>query len=372
VRKRVSRILKKAVPLTTSIITEVKDFSVAFGKYLLKLYKIFFARFGLLKGKSVAMLYKQRGKHTRRFVHSGMAGLAAVGIVVAPVIANEFPGTSIDPWEIRSPSQVLSASTEGGTATVISDKLRSEIIEYEVQQGETVGTIADKFGISQDTIRWRNDLGSKDTIKAGQTLEILPVTGVAYKVGKGETVYSIAKKLDSSAQAIVDYPFNTFTNDETFGLAVGQTVIVPDGVKPQAKVTSPRRWRVTPDAGAVVASGNFVWPASGQISQNFHWYHKGIDISNRGAPNILAADSGSVVLSTCLGWGYGCHIIVDHGNGYRTLYAHLSSLYVSVGQSVARGNAIGRMGSTGRSTGTHLHFEVIKNGTYLHPLNVLQ
>jgi murein DD-endopeptidase MepM/ murein hydrolase activator NlpD len=204
-------------------------------------------------------------------------------------------------------------------------------------------------------------------------LEVLPVTSVSHKVNKGDTVYSIAKKYDTSPQGIVDYPFNSFTNDETFELAIGQTVVVPDGIPPAAASTTPRIRQITPDAGTVVASGSFVWPAGGSVSQRFVWYHKGIDIANRAVPSILAADSGKVVMAGWIdGYGYGNRVMIDHGNGYRTLYAHLSQVYVVPGQTVARGAAIGKMGSTGRSTGIHLHFEVIRNGVYLNPLSVLQ
>jgi murein DD-endopeptidase MepM/ murein hydrolase activator NlpD len=156
-------------------------------------------------------------------------------------------------------------------------------------------------------------------------------------------------------------------------LAIGQTIIVPDGVIPQAKQVSPRIRQITPNAGTVVASGQFVWPTSGTITQRFVWYHRGLDIANRAAPNILAAESGTVVVAGWPdGYGYGNRVIIDHGNGYKTLYGHLSSVYVVPGQTVNRGNAIGKMGSTGRSTGVHLHFEVIRNGVYLNPLSVLQ
>ncbi|MFH1971679.1 MAG: M23 family metallopeptidase, partial [Patescibacteria group bacterium] len=183
-----------------------------------------------------------------------------------------------------------------------------------------------------------------------------------------------AKYYDTSAQGLVDFPFNSFSNDETFELAIGQTIIVPDGIKPSQVLWQPlaRVKQTTPDAGSVTALGTFVWPAGGQISQRFVWYHKGIDIANKTSPSILAADSGVVIVA---GWpdgsGYGNRVIIDHGNGYRTLYAHLSRVSVVAGQTVVRGNVIGQMGSTGRSTGIHLHFEVIKNGVYLNPLNVL-
>jgi murein DD-endopeptidase MepM/ murein hydrolase activator NlpD len=303
-----------------------------------------------------------------------MAGLAAVGIMIAPVIAEEFPGQRVDPWEIPTGSAVLSASVEDtGISTDISNKPRDETVEYTVQEGDTVSTIAEKFGVSVDTILWENDLSENQRIKPGQTLKILPVTGVSHKVQKGDTIYSISKKYDTSAQAVVDYPFNSFSNDETFELAIGQIVIVPDGVKPDQRPVAPRLRQITPDAGTVVASGTFVWPASGTITQGFAWYHKGLDIANRSAPNVLAADSGTVVTAGWVdGTGYGNRVVIDHGNGFRTLYAHLSKAYVIPGQTVARGSAVGQMGCTGRCTGTHVHFEVIRNGVYLSPLSVLR
>lgn len=342
-------------------------------KYVIKNLHLSFLRFEEGKGAFVTALYKQRGKLARRLMHSGMAGLAAVGMMIAPVIAQEFPGRSVDPWQIPQTSNVLSATTEDPeTNTVVSEKVRDKIIEYTVQEGDTVSTVAEKFGVSENTVLWQNDISSSGTIKAGETLQILPVTGISHKVQKGDTVYSIAKKYDASSQGIVDFPYNTFVNDETFELAVGQVVIVPDGIAPSARGTTPRTRRTVPDAGTVVASGSFVWPAGGQISQNFVWYHPGIDIANRAAPNIVAADSGTVEYAGCLGWGYGCHVIINHGNGYKTLYGHLSSIYVNVGQGINRGVALGRMGSTGRSTGIHLHFEVIRGGVRINPFSVLQ
>lgn len=303
-----------------------------------------------------------------------MGVLAAVGITLAPVIAEEFPTSASNPWEAPSPSSVLSAATENPqTGTLVSDKPRDRIIEYQVQEGDTISSIAEKFAISQETIVWQNDLAKNAVLKPGQTLQILPVTGVSHKVAKGETIYSIAKKYSAEPQAMVDFPFNTFVNDETFALAVGQVLIVPDGTPPkEAPPPSYYARRTTPDAGAVTASGVFVWPASGYISQGFAWYHKGIDIANKATPDILAADAGAVTYTGCLGWGYGCHVIVGHGNGYVTLYAHLSQVYVNIGQRVGRGNALGRMGSTGRSTGTHLHFEIRQNGVLVNPLNFLR
>jgi len=351
---------------------EVKVFLVEFLSYLNK--KLHFSYIHIEENKNafVSSLYKQRGRLSRKLIHTGMAGLVGVGMMIAPVIAQEFPGRSVNPWEVEGSPQVLSATSESdGIETLVSEKVRDGIKEFKVEEGDTVASISKKFGVDENTIRWQNNLVN-DKIKIGQVLQILPVTGIAHKVVKGDTVYSIAKRFDTEAQGIVDFPFNAFSNDETFELAIGQIVIVPDGVKPAEVTASPRIKQITPDAGSIVASGSFVWPTNGTISQNFAWYHPGLDIANRAVPNILAADSGTVTYAGCLNWGYGCHVRVDHGNGYTTLYAHLQQIYVTVGQRVGRGNTIGKMGSTGRSTGPHLHFEIVRNGVKLSPLTVLK
>lgn len=366
----------KALSALKKLLSEFKLFLIEFTSFLIYVLHLQFIRIENRKGVFVTALYRQRGKLANRLIHSGMAGLAALGVMIAPVVAQEFPGRNINPWEIESPSSVLSASTENPEIQTMIDETRGrdKVIEYTVAEGDTVSSIAEKFGISSDTIRWQNDLKSKDSIKLGQILEILPATGIMHKVAKGETIETIAKKYDADSQGIVQYPFNTFANDETFELAIGQTIFVPEGVKQEEVLWQPvaRVRQVTPDAGTVVASGNFVWPTNGSITTRFAWWHKAIDIANRSLPPVLAADSGRVIVS---GWstvGYGNHIIIDHGNGFRTLYAHLSRIYVTVGQSVARGNSIGQVGSTGRSTGPHLHFEVIQNGVRINPLGILR
>jgi murein DD-endopeptidase MepM/ murein hydrolase activator NlpD len=148
--------------------------------------------------------------------------------------------------------------------------------------------------------------------------------------------------------------------------------VPPKKIAPTTGAGSVRRGIVTPDAGAVTATGSFVWPASGMITQGYSFYHKAIDIANRGAGPILAADSGVVVAA---GWdasGYGNRVLIDHGNGYVTLYGHMSMLQVVDGQRVNRGDVVGQMGSTGRSTGTHLHFEIRQGGVLLSPLTFLR
>ncbi len=217
----------------------------------------------------------------------------------------------------------------------------------------------------------------KAELKEGQELRILPVDGIRHRVAKGETIATIGKKygLEGAAvQAIVDFPFNDFVNDETFELATGQYLMIPGGQKPKeaAAPTATFARVLTPDAGTVSATGDFIWPAAGMITQGYSFYHKAIDIASGGGGPILAADSGVVTAS---GWdssGYGNRVIVDHGNGSRTLYAHMRVLNVTEGQSVNRGDVLGEMGSTGRSTGTHLHFEVRQDSVLLNPMDYLK
>ncbi len=329
-----------------------------------------FSRFEGLKCWLAGKLYKQRGRWARPFEHFSFAGLVILAILLAPVIAQSYAERTAS---YGNASLVLGVTTEATTS--ISEKPRDRIITYQVQEKDTVSEIAEKFGISTDTIRWANNLKSIKSIKFGQELKILPVTGVAHKVQRGETVWSIAKKYNTGSQGIVDFPFNTFVNDEEFTLAVGQILIVPDGVMPKARPWQPEVYiaQKTPDAGTVTATGIFVWPASGSISQRYHWYHRAIDIANKAAPGILAADAGRVTVAGWpRGWGYGNRVIIDHGNGFQTTYSHLSKIHVKPGQRVNPGDLIGQMGSTGRATGIHLHFEIIKNGVKVNPLNYLK
>ena len=350
---------------------DVKIFFRELSQFIIKSLHLSFLNIEKKKGVVVTALYQKRGKLSRTLSHSGMAAIAALGVMIAPLIAQDFPGQSVNPWSISAAPSVLSASTDTPVIdTQISQKVR-DITTYVVQDGDTVASIANKFGISQDTVRWANNL-SGDKIETGDLLKILPVTGVAHTVVKGDTVYSIANKYDAEAQAIVDFPFNTFTNDETFELAIGQTVIVPDGVMPTGVAATPRARQMTPDAGTVTASGQFVWPTQGIITQYFSWYHPAIDIANPAEPLDVAADSGVVIHA---GWdttGYGNMVMIDHQNGFKTLYGHLSVISVVIGQHVNKGDVIGRMGSDGHSTGPHTHFEIYENGVRVNPLLFLK
>lgn len=238
-----------------------------------------------------------------------------------------------------------------------------------MKQGDTLASIGKKFDVSVDTIKWANNLKT-DTIVEGDTIKVPPVTGVVHKVAPGENVYAIAKKYHTDAQKIVNFPFNNFVDLDTFTLATGQTLYVVDGVIEDAK---PKTFSTFAQVkSGVRGSSRFIWPTTGVITQYPVWYHMALDIANNASPSIIASDTGTVVYSGCVGYGYGCHVIIDHGNGYQSLYGHFALIDVSAGQVVSQGQRLGTMGTTGRSTGIHLHFEIRSGGVLLNPLSFLQ
>lgn len=345
------------------------------------------AKFEKFKNFSVEILMVKRGALQKNVWHGSMVGLSAVGIITSGVfggqtlVSSTFPGVGgpdprfVDSFEPFPAGPYLEEFQD--LHTEYSQKPRSEIVEYTVESGDTLSSVAKKLGVSTDTIKWANDLNNINSISPGLKLKILPVTGIAHSVKSGDTVESVAKKYQANAQAIVDFPFNDVPDD--FKLKVGQVLIVPDGVKEEAKpISRPQPQYLAKGPSSTTSfqapgGGSFIWPTLGSLTQYFAWYHRGIDIANRAAPGIGVADGGTVVVA---GWpdnsGFGNRVVVDHGNGYKTLYAHLSNVYVSVGQTVSRGQVIGQMGSTGRSTGTHLHFEIYFKGVPLNPLSILR
>ncbi len=318
----------------------------------------------------VDILMARRGSYQRPFLHFSLGVLFMVGVVSAPILANSYPGTYAGNLEeITSPSSVVTSLVDPaqyGIQTTISEKPRDQVITYAVAAGDTLSTTAQKFGVSVDTIKWANDL-KRDSLSIGQELKIPPVSGIVHKVKEGDTVQSIAKRYKTESQKIVNFPFNDFADLDTFALNVGQTLIVPDGVLPEA----PAIVRPLPPVFAG-GTGQFLWPAGGVISQYPVWYHNAVDIANNTAPGIAAADAGVVADVQYLRYGYGYHVIVGHGEGLSTLYAHMSEIYVTPGDRLSRGQILGRMGSSGRSTGMHLHFEVRKNGIIVNPLPFLK
>lgn len=326
-----------------------------------------------IKDVIVALLIVKRGKYSSSFLNTSFFLLVATVFIGGPTIAENNPFLqSLDSSETASQESVVSYNPyENSFLTNFSIKPRSNVVDHVVENGETISTIATRYQVSTDSVKWANNLKS-DTIKVGQVLKIPPVTGVVHRVVSGENIYTIAKKYKTDPQKIVNFPFNDFTDLDSFGLASGQTLYVPDGVIEAEKPKYIASQFNSQIQAGVKGSSSFIWPTSGTITQNPIWYHMALDIANRALPPVIAADSGTVTYSGCLKYGYGCHIIIDHGNGYQSLYGHMSQLLASVGQGVGKGQQIGVVGSTGRSTGPHLHFEIRSGGKLQNPLNFLK
>jgi LysM repeat protein len=256
--------------------------------------------------------------------------------------------------------------------TTIPERPRREVITYVVQDSDSVLDIAAKFGLQPETVTWANgDLErDPDLLRLGQELIILPVDGVYHTVVGGESLDRVARQYGVQADAILKCEYNDIPADGR--LVPGQKLVVPGGVKPYIpRQVTAYTGPIPP--GAKRGTGIFVWPTSGRITDRYGYqtysgrWHTGIDVAANGGEPVYAADAGFVTFTGTSRRGYGKLVVVDHGNGYVTYYAHLSVIYVSMGQSVDRGGLIGAMGSTGNSTGPHLHFEIRHRGVPKDP-----
>lgn len=257
--------------------------------------------------------------------------------------------------------------------TVIPEEPQEGIRTYSVTSGDTVLGIADKFGLKPESIQWANaslEL-NPDILRIGDRLEIPPVDGVLHTVQVGDTLSSIAAKYKVDIATITGYTQNELS-DASAALSIGARLVVPGGVKPYVAPQVYAHSGPIPST-ATVGSGSFVWPTSGSVTQRYWSGHKGIDIGSwTGAP-VNASDNGHVIVAQP-GWnnGYGNMVVIDHGNGFVSLYGHLNSIWVRKGENISRGQQVGTVGNTGNSTGPHLHMEIRYLGVPRNPFSYLQ
>ena len=315
---------------------------------------------------------------------------------VVPVIPTIRPQESFNPSLVpTSISIVKSPSLNDGIMrqmdylTIIPERPSEEVITYTVKRDDTLFGIADKFGLNPETILWGNYETLQDNphfLKPDQVLNILPINGTYYQWKNNDNLGAVASFFGVDPNTILDYPGNhvdlTQINTRNYGLEPNQWIVVPGGKRaikdwgPPAisrENAAAARYYGDGSCGAIyegaVGTGTFIWPTVDRTISGYDYsgIHPAIDIAGATGNAVFAADNGVIVFAGWSNFGYGYLVVIDHGNGYQTAYGHLSAINVGCGQSVFQGSTIGAVGSTGNSTGSHLHFELSYNGLKLNP-----
>ena len=280
--------------------------------------------------------------------------------------------------------------------TNIPSRPREELSTYVVQDGDTVFGIAEKFGLKPETILWGNYntlLDDPHSLKPGQELIILPVNGVYWEWLGGIPFGEWARFYGVSAADVIEYPGNNLDPNnvgdfENANIKAGTWLIIPGGKRDFVSWSAPlgvtrenpASARVLgagacdPISGGAVGYGSFIYPTNKHYLSGFDWSpqtnHNGLDFAGNTGEAVYASDAGVIVYAGWNDYGYGNMVMIDHGNNFQSLYAHLSALNVGCGQSVGQGEVIGAVGSTGRSSGSHLHFEIMA-GVKVNPWDFL-
>ncbi|OGN94092.1 MAG: hypothetical protein A2Y88_01780 [Chloroflexi bacterium RBG_13_48_10] len=306
----------------------------------------------------------------------------------ARVVVSSIPVTAQLPSYFRGiPAEGVIRRTT--LHTNIPSRSRTEVIEYSVTTGDSVFGIAQSFNLHPETILWANydQLNdSPDMLDPGMTLNVPPVDGVYYQWQVGDTLETVAAKFEATVPDILSWEGNNFdlTNPQ---VEPDQWIMVPKGHREFRQWVVPTIARANSGVSKSVLGpgacegnydgaygfGAFAWPAASHtLSGNDYWSgHLGIDIAGSLGDGVFASDAGVIVFAGWANGGYGNMVMIDHGNGYQSLYGHLSTVSAGCGQSVYTGSYIGAVGSTGNSTGAHLHFEVRYLGGFINPWYVL-
>ena len=288
---------------------------------------------------------------------SPVAPQSGVDVPLLTALQNPNPMAARGGAEIFVDNDVLVSTGPVGADEIAAQKNGlGEIRVHVVRESETLSQIAEMFDVTTNTIMWANDITKASQIQPGDTLVILPIVGVRHVVKSGDTISTIAKKYEGDTDEILSYNQLASASE----ISIGDTIIIPGGAVHTVSARSSNKAQPTSVSGASASALGFTHPAPGAIrSQGIHGFNA-VDLAGAYGSSIRAAAAGEVIVSKISGWngGYGQYIVVRHSNGTQTLYAHLSVNHVGVVAYVSAGEGIGAMGSTGRSTGTHLHFEV--------------
>lgn len=267
--------------------------------------------------------------------------------------------------------------------TLIPTRQRFNILKYVVQEGDSLFGIADRFGLKPETVLWGNFEVLEDnphSLKPGQELNIPPVDGTIYTWKQGDGLVGVASFFGVTAQDVIDWPGNALPQDLDLinpDIQPGTALVIPGGTRETVDWRAPRITRANPASARIlgpgycgqvydgpVGAGFFVWPTPGRQISGYTFnpaVHPAIDIGGGEGNAIFAVDAGVVVYAGWHNGGYGNVVVIDHGNGWQSLYAHLSSVNVGCGDGLFQGNVLGGMGCTGNCTGNHLHFEMLSD-----------
>lgn len=340
--------------------------------------------------------------------HAGFLLIAAVGLLVAragletlpdpsdaeaaPIVSDAVPLALELPEYVVPSEQSLRRAAD--VYTSIPTRERLTILKYVVQSGDTLFGISNRFGLQPETVLWGNfDIleDNPHSLKPGQDLNILPVDGTYYVWKEGDGLIGVADFFGVSAQDILDWPGNQLPQDLDLAnpaIEPGFPIVIPGGQRETVDWRAPRITRANPATARIlgpgfcgsvydgpIGAGFFIWPTPSQYISGYNFslnVHPGLDIGGSEGNALYAVDAGVVVYAGWNNGGYGNVVVIDHGNGWQSLYAHMSSVAVGCGDGVFQGTVIGGMGSTGNSTGTHVHFE-LQSDQYgkVNPFNFL-
>jgi len=334
----------------------------------------------------------------RQFYRLGQVEPVSPGSVLAAEAPAPTP-TEIPPYlpsYNARPAIPIGITRQVMMHTTLPSLPRSDVAKYVVKQGDTIFGIAEQFGLKPETILWGNQMALADNphnLRPGQELNILPVDGTYYQWQAGDGLNGVSKFFGVTPEDIISYPGNHLNPDEIGDIAhpniePGTWLIVPGGEREFVTWSAPVIPRDNPSVASVlgpgacgstvegaVGAGAFIWPANAHFLSGYDYSpatnHSGIDIDGNTGDAVYAADSGVVVYAGLNNWGYGNVVVINHGNDWQTLYAHLSAYNVACGQSVSQGDVVGAIGETGNASGSHLHYEMMYSGTKVNPWDYL-
>lgn len=376
------------------------DTVLRMGTHILLVAFILLAAWGLREVYQRAMAYNRAQAAGGSNPSVLAAPLTAAQLSQSPKSGTATPTAALYALPEYDQSQPVAAvdgiGRDARLHTDVPSRPRLEVAEYIVQAGDTVFGVAEKFGLKPETILWANQYVLGDNphnLRPEQKLNILPVNGAYHRWSVGDGLNGVAKFFGVKPEDIINFPGNHLS-PETIGdytrpnIAAGTWLVIPNGKREFVNWSAPEIPRDNPGvakvlgpgacgsvANGAIGAGVFVWPANNHFLSGFDYNpganHSGIDIDGETGDPVYAADNGVVVYAGWNNWGYGNVVVINHGNGWQTLYAHLNATYVECGQSVYQTNIVGALGNTGNSTGSHLHYEMMYNGAKVNPHDYL-